>query len=256
MAREQRLVFGEVAEEYERFRPSYPDALFDTIAELAALEAGDPVLDVGAGTGKVTASLVARGYTVTAVEPSPEMAQVLHARFPDIAVQVCGFEECELRDGSYAAITAGQSWHWVDPGRGVQKARSALRPGGWLALFWNTPRLDGCEWHDELQPVYRRRAPNLEHAVLDPVLTGGVSIHFEMLRTGALFEPPVLRRIPWALRYTTDGYVSLLATHSNHRLLPDDQRAALHADIAEVIDSHGGEIEHPYVTELIAARVK
>ena len=77
--REQRLVFGEIAEQYDEYRPSYPDALFDTIIEFGELHAGDRALEIGAGTGKATAGFATRGLRVHALEPSPAMAAILRA---------------------------------------------------------------------------------------------------------------------------------------------------------------------------------
>jgi SAM-dependent methyltransferase len=256
MAREQRLVFGEVADDYQRARPSYPDALFDTIVELTGLRAGDAVLDVGAGTGKVTESLVARGFVVTAVEPSAEMARVLQSRLPGVTVHLSGFEECAVAPHSFAVMTAGQSWHWVDPERGPRKAHDVLRPDGWIALFWNSPALDDCEWHDELQPIYERIAPDKTHDALMKRMSASSAVQLDRLVSSDLFTAPVVRHIPWVERYTTSAYVALLGTHSDHRLLPDDQRAALHRAIADAIDARGGEVEHPYQTDLVAAQVK
>jgi SAM-dependent methyltransferase len=256
MPREQRLVFGEVADTYQQARPSYPTGLFDAIAELAGLTAGDRVLDVGAGTGKATEGLVARRFDVTAVEPSPGMAEVLRARFPQIAILVSGFEDCSIESGAFALVTAGQSWHWIDPAAGAAKAADGLRPGGWIALFWNTPRLDASEWHDELQPIYARLAPTISHDKLRARNSSSVRENIDQLVSSNRFGPTVTRHVPWSERYTTDAYISLLGTHSDHRLLPDAQRAALHAAIAESIMARGGEIDHPYVTDLIAAPVR
>ena len=107
---------------------------------------------------------MAKGLQVTAVEPSLAMAAVLRQRFPDVAIQTSGFEECVAEPASFAVVTAAQAWHWVDPTVGPNKAADALRPGGWLALMWNRPDLDGCTWHDEIQPIYERVTPNNTHA--------------------------------------------------------------------------------------------
>src|SRR5204862_6340857 len=102
VAREQGLVFGEVAEMYQQARPTYPAGLYDAIAELAGTSPGDRVLEVGAGTGKATEGFVDRGYAVTAVEPSAEMAGVLAARLPTVDVRVAGLEDVDVETGAYA----------------------------------------------------------------------------------------------------------------------------------------------------------
>jgi SAM-dependent methyltransferase len=255
VARERRLVFGEVADTYQQARPTYPDGLFDAITELAGLQRGDPILETGAGTGKATEGFLARGFDVTAIEPSAEMAGVLRSRFPDLTVNECGFEDWPLEPHAYAAVVAGQSWHWVDTSIGAPKAADALRPGGWIALFWNRGDLDGCEWHDELQAIYAEHAGALTHKNVRQTQLNVHESNLEKLLGADRFGEIVVRQVPWVERYTSAEYVVLLGTYSDHRMLPDEQRAALHGAIAAAIDVHGGVIEHPYVTDLVAASV-
>jgi hypothetical protein len=96
----------------------------------------------------------------------------------------------------------------------------------------------------------------MTHETLAPQQDAGVQLQFASLRESGLFDEPVRRAVAWHERYTTNGYVALLATHSNHRMLPDEQRAELHAAIAEVLDARGGTVEHPYRADLVAFRVK
>lgn len=255
MTREQRLVFGEVADVYQKARPTYPPGLYDAIAELSGAGAGDRVLEVGAGTGKATEGFVARGFAVTAIEPSPEMAAVLRGRFPDLAIHECGLEEWPLEQDAFAVVGAGQSWHWVDVSIGAPKAADALRPGGWIALFWNRHDLDECEWHNELQPIYAAHKPAMTHKNIRHTQLNVHESNLVKLLDTERFGEIVVREIPWMERYTSDAYVRLLGTYSDHRMLPDDLRARLHGDIAAAIDARGGEIEHPYITDLVAAPV-
>jgi SAM-dependent methyltransferase len=259
MAREQRLVFGEVADAYQRARPTYPPALFDAIVEITGVAPGDPVFEIGAGTGKATEGFVARGLRMTAAEPSPGMASVLRSRFPDAVVYESGFEDCVADNAAYAVVAAAQSWHWVDPVIGPNKAADLLRAGGWIALFWNRPDLDGCLWHDEIQPIYERVAPHMTHAKNASKgrgKAGNVERAAVQLGCSRRFGPCVTTEFPWVGHYTTAEYIELLGTYSDHRILPDEQRGELHGSIAAWLDARGGAIDHPFVAELVAAQVR
>ncbi len=161
----QRLVFGEVAEEYERHRPDYPGALIDELVMIAGVGPGDPALEIGAGTGKATRHLLWRGLDVTALEPDPAMVAVARRHAPGATFVTSGFEDWPLVPDHFAVVVAAQSWHWVDDEIGPRKAAEALRPGGWITLMWNRPDLDACAWHDDLQPIYKRITPGMEHNI-------------------------------------------------------------------------------------------
>ena len=248
----QRLVFGEVAEDYDRNRPSYPDALIDEVIGIAGLNAGDPVVESGAGTGKATRLLTARGLRVTAVEPDPAMAAVARRNAPDATFVVSSFEEAPLPPHQFAAVVAAQSWHWVDDEIGPRKAAEVLRPGGWITLIWNRPELDACAWHDDLQPIYERIAPGMEHEVRKS-FSNSLPRAVDHLDRDGWFGTPIQRFVPWVARYTSSEYIAFLNTHSDKRMLPDGQRAELFAAIRDSLDAAGGVIEHPYVGELVAA---
>jgi SAM-dependent methyltransferase len=245
LTREQRLVFGEVAEDYARERPTYPDALVDDVVGLAG---GHDALEVGAGTGKATAAFVARGLRVTALEPSPEMAAVGRRLVPDAEWVVSGIEEF-ASEPRFDLVYAAQAWHWVDPARGFARARAALRPGGLLALFWNRGHDGSGALRRDLDAIYARLAPELSGG------GGGRGIdHAATIRASGLFREVEERRYAWAERRSAESYVGLMGTSSHHRLLPEDRRAALLDAIARAIGAHGGTIEIAYVTELYLAR--
>jgi SAM-dependent methyltransferase len=246
---EQRLVFGEVAEQYDRVRPSYPDALFDTIVEHGGLAAGDGALEIGAGTGKATRGFVARGIAVHALEPSPGMAAVL--REHGVEAEATTFEDWPARPGAFRLVYAAQAWHWVQSAGRYEKAASVLAPGGTFALFWNR----GREWDGELGAD--NDAAYNEHA---PHLTGGghwrLDRHLDELAAGGDFDRITKREITWEQRYSSAEWTTLLGTHSDHRMLPDEQRVRLHRAVGEVIDRHGGYVDVVYDVQLyLATRV-
>jgi SAM-dependent methyltransferase len=248
-ATEQRFVFGEVAEQYDRARPSYPDALFDTVLEHGGLAAGDAALEIGAGTGKATSGFVARGIDVHALEPSPGMAAVLRGR--GFGVEETTFEEWAPRAGAFRLVFAAQAWHWVHSPDRYEKAASVLAPGGTVALFWNK----GREWTGDMgadnDAVYAEHAPHL---------VGGKSFDLDReldeLAAVVSLTGVTKRVITWEQRYSTAEWVTLLGTHSDHRILPEEQRTRLHTAVGDVIDRHGGFVDFVYDVNLyLATRV-
>jgi SAM-dependent methyltransferase len=245
-AAEQRLIFGEVAEQYDRARPSYPDALFDTILDHGGLVAGDAALEIGAGTGKATRGFLARGIAVHALEPSAGMAAVLRGHGVD--VEETTFEDWAPRPGAFRLVFAAQAWHWVQSADRYEKAASVLAAGGTLALFWNR----GREWDGELgadnDAAYKEHAPHL---------TGGghwrLDEHLDEIAAVGAFDGLVKREITWEQRYSRAEWTTLLGTHSDHRMLPEEQRARLHRAVGDVIDRHGGSVDVVYDVQLYLA---
>ena len=246
--REQRLVFGEVAEQYDAYRPSYPDALFDTIVDFGDLHAGDRALEIGAGTGKATAGFGARGLNVHALEPSPGMAALLRAK--GFETEEALFESWDPPAGGFRLVFAAQAWHWVSGDDRYERVAAALAPGGTVAFFWNM----GRDWTGPLgadnDAVYAEHAPDM---------TGANQWDLSWVHDGiaacAAFEPPVKRTVTWNCTYTRDEWTQLLGTHSDHRILPAEQRARLHSAVGDVIDRHGGRVDVVYDVELYLSRL-
>ena len=243
---EQGLIFGEVADEYESARPSYPDSLFDAVLDYGSLRAGDTALEVGAGTGKATMGFVERGLRVHALEPSAEMARVLRAK--GVGVEETTFETWRGAS-AFRLVFAAQAWHWVRSADRYERAATALEIGGTLALFWNK----GREWTGDLgaanDAAYDEHAPHLTSSVgrweLDRTLD-------EIART-ARFAEVTKRVVTWEQRYTTAEWVALLGTHSDHRILPVEQRERLHNAVGQVVDANGGSVEVVYDVMLYLA---
>jgi SAM-dependent methyltransferase len=251
--RPQALIFGEVAELYDRSRPSYPDALVDDA--LAVAPDSPHVVDVGCGTGRAARLFAARGLTVTGIEPSAAMAAVARracADLPSLTIIETRFEDWDARAASAGLVTCAQAWHWLDPAVRVVKAAELLVPGGVLAVFWNGPRPEATSLRPALDEVYKRWAPSLvETSVLMHPPMGD---RWDDIAASELFESAEARTYDWTVRYTTAEYTGLMQTHSDHRLLAPDRLAALVDAVAVVIDGAGGSFEYAYRCGLHLAR--
>lgn len=147
-ARGPYTVFAGVAGAYERGRPGYLD---EAVRWLVGDEPRD-VVDLGAGTGKLTRALVALGHRVTAIEPLPEMLELLPAAAPGASAILGNAEVIPLPDGSADVVTCAQSFHWFDHPVALPEIARVLRPRGRLALVWNT-RDDGEPWVARLSEI-------------------------------------------------------------------------------------------------------
>ena len=256
---EQRLAFGRVAALYDRARPSYPDAAIDALLEYGGLGPGARIGEVGAGTGKATELLAARGLAVVAVEPSAEMAAVARAKlapWPTVTFVQSAFEDWVPAEPLEAVISV-QAWHWIDAAVRYARARQALRPGGMLAAVWSFPDWERCPQRDALRRAYRTAAAGLRpdfpmHPESEPTRLGG-DWRAEIAAAEGLGDAEV-REFPWSERYTSHTYAALLQTHQDHILLTDGDRAALLDAITRSIDEAGGHLELPFVTYVCLAR--
>ena len=245
--REQRLVFGEDAEEFERVRPSYPERLVDDVVALVGLPC--QAVDAGAGTGKATVQLAERGVEGVAVEPDEAMAGVARrklARYPGWLVVVSDFESWSPDgDETFDLVTCAQAWHWLDRERATKEAESLLRQDGWLAIVDVSSAYRDTPLRREIDAAYAKYAPEPSAQSLAPK---------ERVTPGSAFGPPTVRAYAFSHDYTAAEWVDLLRTASDHRILPPDRREALLAAVAEAIERHGGTYRHHYVCELWAAQ--
>lgn len=150
--------FASVAGEYERGRPEYPPAVVGAITAELGLDRGATVLDLAAGTGKLTRALRDHGLEVVAVEPLPELRQVLSTQLGFARVLAGVAEQIPLPDASVRAVTVADAIHWFDQAAALREIRRVLVPGGGLAVLVSAPDWTGASWaHDVGQEIMRLR---------------------------------------------------------------------------------------------------
>lgn len=235
--------FGAVAADYAHHRPGYPD---DAVAWALAPAPGPAVLDLGAGTGKLTAALARRpGLVITAVDPDATMLAQLRARLPDLDARVGSAELIPLPDASVDAVVAGQAWHWFDGERAMAEVARVLRPGGVLAALWN---------HDDETVDWVAGY----HAVLDadrPVpgvpLGGG---HMHDYPAHPAFVPAEREVFRHGQRVTVEGLLEVLRTHSWALVSPPAEREAALGRVRDYLGTRSelsGEFTLPLTTTVL-----
>ena len=243
------LVFGSVAQEYDRVRPGYPPRLVDDVLAYVGPFRGAGVVDVGAGTGRATLAFAGRGVPVTAVEPDARMAEVLAARATGqrVIVHVGPFESFPVAQ-PFDVLTCGQAWHWIDPATRWDRAVDALRPGGTVALFANRDRPADPAVYRELRAAYGEHHPY--PWADEPPLDESTLAWDEMARQPRLVDYAT-RLYRWQRTLSVADLVALLATTSSHLIMDPAVRSAIYADIHDRLH---GEILFDLDTELHLAR--
>ncbi|GAA1935382.1 class I SAM-dependent methyltransferase [Kitasatospora viridis] len=216
------LSFGEIAERYDRFRPGVPTAALDWLLP----DGCRTVVDLAAGTGALTRSLVDRVPNVVAVEPDPRMREVLARGCPAALALPGTGEEMPLPDGRADAVLISMAWHWMDPDRAVPEIARVLRGGGRFGVLWNH-RDVSVPWVAELDRFTRAlRAREGGRGVVAPT---GKAVDPP---TGALFGPLEELRLTWTMTVTAEQLVGLLGTDATAALLPADARRAVDEQVA------------------------
>ncbi len=169
LARSYGKVFNDVAVEYERNRPSYPDALLDQALALAGIEAGEPVVEVGCGTGQLTRGLLARGLRVTAVEPGAQLIHIAEERLAgagEVEFLHARLEDVPLPKAAYRAIFSASAIHWADPDLSWRMIADALVRGGTLSLiqYFGLRERRRADDQEALLSILRSNAPRVAAA--------------------------------------------------------------------------------------------
>jgi SAM-dependent methyltransferase len=237
--------FGSSADAYERGRPSYPD---DAIAYLAAelgLGPATRILDLAAGTGKLTRLLVEGGAEVVAVEPVAAMRAALERALPEVSVLEGTAESIPLAAGSVDAVTVAQAFHWFDADAAIVEIHRVLRPGGGLGLIWNVMGSD---------PTWLAALRELVHGIRGSVPAYGVSPWQEAFRATPLFRPLTQRTFDLVHELDEDGLVDRIVSTSYVAALPDADRARLVDQVRALVADVPRPLRLPYRTDVFTYR--
>jgi SAM-dependent methyltransferase len=240
LRREQSRSFGKVVVDYERGRPSYP-----TDAVQWLVDGARRVVDLGAGTGKFTASLVGAGREIVAVEPQEQMAKQLNGAIVGAFAVCAGAEALPIRGGWADVVVVAQAFHWFDQERSLPEIARVLSPGGRLSLVWNV-RDKSVDWVAELSRIAGQDNSAATRASLD---------------ASPYFAPFESRRFRMVQVLDRDSLIAHVRSRSMVASLPESERADVVERVMHLWDTHpdlrGRDlIELPYVTEVYRAGVR
>lgn len=243
-ARLGRVGFESGSDVYERARPGYPEDSIAYLMSTAGLIPGSRVLDLAAGTGKLTRQLDAAGATCVAVEPSASMREVFGRMVPGAPLIGGTAEMIPLVGESIEVAVVAQAFHWFDPPRALPEIARVLRSQGWLALIWNE--------RDESDPMIAELVRISKWDQCQPYPMG---MDFgPIIDASGLFRPVARVQFSFVQSVTATEFVEQVASRSYVRVLPDRDRQALLDQVAEFATTLGDPIGMPYVTDLFCAQ--
>jgi ubiquinone/menaquinone biosynthesis C-methylase UbiE len=277
-ARRYGKVFDEIAAEYDRRRPTYPDELVDQACQVAGIGNGDHVLEVGCGSGQLTRGLVARGLHVTALEPGKSLIALARQNLKgagEVEFVNAQFEGALLPREQFQAVFSASAFHWVDPEVSWQKAAEVLAPGGTLALVQYCGLEEPRSKRDQeaVLAAMKKVAPDIAanwptYRDLDATLAGmeqrrgNVSAVWAWLGSydighdyaGRLFGDVQLAAMPKLIEHTPGELNALVRTLSFYTRLSPGQRQALEREHEDIYERLGRPIRASTVAVLVTAR--
>ncbi|MCF3128967.1 class I SAM-dependent methyltransferase [Streptomyces olivochromogenes] len=245
--------FGAAAVAYSTHRPNYAQAAVRWALEPAP---GPRVLDLGAGTGKLTATLVALGAEVIAVEPDPGMLTELRRSLPDVRALSGSAEAIPLPDACVDAVLAGNAMHWFDMAVAGPEITRVLAPSGILAGLWNLMD-DQVEWVAGLARVSGSAAIGPRDT---PTGWRAETADLHLPKTGAAarFGSPEQAEFPRGQRRTADSLVATIATRAGMLVMPEHEQhvtlGRIRAFLADRPETARGEFTLPMLTGVLRVR--
>jgi len=223
----RRLTFGAHADAYERARPAWPEEA----ARWLVPEHAELVVELGAGTGKLTRAVAGLGVRVVAVEPDPRMLAVLAGTCPDVSVHEGTAERIPLPDASVDAVVVASAWHWMDPDTAIPEIARVLRPSGQLIIVWNR-RDRSVSWVADLEDARMR-------------ITGGDDFVEQRIRhylddawlpESALFGRVVIGDLRWNAAVTREDVARMMTTYGAYISAPEDRKPEMLRELMEYVN--------------------
>lgn len=230
-------------ESYARYRPSYPSGAIDLLETRCGLKPGADAVDLGSGTGILSALLLQRGARVFGIEPNREMRSYADLTLSgDFHSESGTAENTHMPDGFFDLLVAGQSFHWFDPQKTRAEALRILKPGAWAALLWNERSKGVVAFLEDYEALLRRYAPEYEAVARLRAQEDGIRQFFGC--------PPELAVFAHEQVFDFEGLAGRVMSSSYAPMPERPEHQPLMAGLREVFDHHqrAGKVVFPYRT--------
>lgn len=255
--------FNSNSELYNELRPTYTNALYEKLFSYKTIDENSNLLEIGIGTGQATKPFLDKECSVTAIELGENLAKLAADKFKmynKFKVVNSDFESVELVE-KFDLLYSASAFHWIDPEVGLPKVYELLNENGVFAWISTTP----CPWKDnedlfeELQEVYGQYAKyfgsktKLTLAKVDEGIRSNIQYKEELLRKHN-FTSIDSSTFEKTKEFTSNDYIRLLETYSDHTVIPTEDKESLYHQIKEVIDRNGGKVRVTYTNVLVLGK--
>ena len=248
---ERKVVFDEIASEYDAMRPGYPEQLIEKLLLLSNLQKSAHILEVGCGTGQATRSFARREFKMTCIDISPALLTIAQENFQEqnnVRFVQTPFEEYDEGNGLFDLILSATSWHWIDPEVRYQKASQLLKPGGRLVVLANLYPQPYCVgFFKRAQDVYSAVVPEWGNPDSAGTTMDTIRKSVNEMEASGIFHNITVCEEEWEQVYSRDEYCRLISTYSDHHRLGKERLSRLLEGLGTIIDEeYKGQVVKPY----------
>lgn len=254
--KKESMMFDQAASYYDKFRPSYPQKIIDTLIRKTGMNLNSKILEIGAGSGKATELFAPQGYNFLCIDPGEQLVEVgrkKFANFNNIKFEAARFEEYPAEAAAFDVIFSAQAFHWIPQPIGFQKCAEALKDGGYLALLWNMYITFDNEIDNELIEISDKYGGIADFLSKSDCQKRIASITSQ-IKNSNLFLLPEVHQLLWKQTYSTDEYFGFMLTGNSFVQKTKEEKEKAYEEILNLSHKNNGVIERPYLCVLYLAQ--
>jgi len=242
-------MFNQMADYYDKYRPSYPNEIINILIEKTKLTNGSKLLEIGAGSGKATELFTSKGFEILCIEPGSDLVKRGNERFEDENFKFveARFEDYPITLNHFDVVFSAQAFHWVPQPIGYEKCSATLKDSGYLAIIYNMYIAYDNDFDNELLTISNKYSMGLSSAEdcekrADSIVSG-------IIESG-LFSKPEVIRSSFEQTYTPDEYFGFVLTGNSFIQKTEEEKQAAHKELEQLANKHNGIIKRPYICAL------